>query len=132
MTYTAAQAAEVVACPYRTLMYWVEEGLLNPEGACRGRRYPTTWHPKDMREASMLAALRRAGFSLQKLKEAVAYLRSLGQNPMSTGKFIVIRLEGGPPSELIKLCETGEAIELLQRPGQLVMPLWTPDPEVAE
>lgn len=127
MTHTAAQVAHAVACPYRTLMYWVEKGLLNPEGARRGRRYPTTWHPTDVHEASILAALRRAGFSLQKLREALAYLRSVGHNPLSSGQFIVIRLGNGTPSELVKICREGEALALIRQRGQLVLPLWTPE-----
>lgn len=130
--YTAAQAAQLLGMPYRTLMAWAEGGLLNPEGARRGRRYPTTWHEKDVREASVLVALRRVGFSLQRLREAMDYLRSLGHNPMSSGRFLVVRTGDGHLSELLKFCDTGEAIALLQRPGQLVLPLWTPDSEVAE
>ena len=132
MEFTAAQVANVISRPYRTLMYWVGKNLLNPEGARRGRRYSTTWHTKDVREASMLSALRRAGYSLQQLREAMAYLRSLGQNPLSSGEFIVIRHGDGPPSELVKLCDTGEAVALIRNRGQLVLPLWTPDQEEAQ
>ena len=130
--YTAAQAAELSETPYRTIMRWAVQGLLNPEGAGRGRRYPTIWRDKDIREASVLVGLRRAGFSLPRLREAISYLRSLGQNPMSTGRFLAVRNGDGHPSELIKFCNTGEAVALLQQPGQLVLPLWTPGQEVAE
>ena len=126
-TYLAREVAEIHGLPYRTLMHWVEGGLLNPEGARRGHRYATTWHEKDLREASVLAGLRRAGFSLQRLGEAVDYLRSIGHNPMSTGEFLVVRTVEGEPADVIKFCDTGEVIALLRRPGQLVFPLWAPD-----
>jgi len=104
-------------------MNWVEQGLLNPEGARRGRRYPSTWSAKDLREATVLTACRRAGFSLQRLRRAIEYLRSLGHNPLSTGEFIVVGTGKGEPAELIKVCDSGEALALIRDPGQVVMPL---------
>ncbi len=130
-TYTSAEVAELAGTPYRTLMRWAAQGLLNPEGAHPGRGVgrwqPTTWRDKDVREASILTGLRRAGFSLQRLREGIEYLRSIGHNPMSTGAFLAVRDGDGPPSELIKLCDSGEAIALLQQPGQMVFRLWVPD-----
>lgn len=123
-TYRADEVADLVCVPYRTLMRWVQGGVLNPEGARRGHRNETAWRPKDLREASVLVALRRAGFSMQKMRRALDYLRSIGHNPMSTGDFIAVRLGNSEhPSELIKICSTGEALALLQQPGQLVLPL---------
>ena len=122
--YRADEVADLVGIPYRSLMRWVQGGILNPEGARRGHRKETTWHPEDLREASVLVALRRAGFSMQKLRRALDWLRSAGHNPMSTGDFIAVRLGNGEhPSELIKICDTGEAMTLIQQPGQLVMRL---------
>ena len=132
MEYTAAEVAEMVGRPYSTLMRWVQDRLLHPQGARGGHRRPTTWHAKDIREASILSALRRAGYSLHRLRGAMAYLRSLGQNPFSSGEFIVIRHGDGPPSELVKLCDTGQVIALIRNRGQLVLPLWTPDQEEAQ
>ena len=130
-TYTSAEVAELAGTPYRTLMRWAAQGLLNPEGAHPGRGVgrwqPTTWHAKDVREASILAGLRRAGFSLQRLREGIEYLRSIGHNPMSTGEFLAVRDGDGHPSELIKVCDSGEAIALLQKPGQMVFRLWVPE-----
>lgn len=127
-TYTAAEVAEKVGVPYRSLMYWVEHDMLNPTNARRGQRVETVWHTKDVREASVLANLRRAGFSLQQLKEAMAYLRSLGQNPMSTGEFIVVTVAGErKPTDIVKFCTTGEAVSLVKDRGQLVLPLWSED-----
>jgi len=126
-TYMAAQVADMVGVPYRTLMDWVAHELLNPLNARSGQRIQTAWRPKDVREASVLANLRRAGFSLQNIKRACAYLRSLGHNPMSTGEFIVIRTGKGEPRDIVKFCDTGEAVALVKDRGQLVLPLWTED-----
>jgi len=123
-TYNSYEVAGRVGVSYRTLMRWVQHNILNPEGARRGHRFPTTWHRKDLREASVLAACLRAGFSLQRMRKALNYLRGIGHNPLSTGDFLVIRLgNGGDPSELVKICDTGEALALIQQPGQLVMRL---------
>jgi len=123
-TYTAYEVAGRVSVAYRSLMRWVQRGILNPEGARRGHRNETTWHDKDLREASVLAGCLRAGFSMQKMGKALNYLRSIGHNPLSTGEFLVIRLGNGADlSELVKVCDTGEALALVRQPGQLVMRL---------
>jgi hypothetical protein len=75
----------------------------------------------------VIVGLRRAGLSLQKIKEACAYLRSLGHNPMSTGTFLVVRTGKGEAKDLVKICTTGEALALVKDRGQLVLPLWTED-----
>jgi len=124
MSYSAQEVARLSDTNYRTLMRWVNEGLLRPEGANRGYGWATTWEAKDVREASILSALRRAGFSLQRLREAIEYLRSLGHNPLSTGEFIVVKRGDGAPKDVIKLCDTGEAMALLKDRGQLVFPIW--------
>ncbi len=126
-TYTASEVASKVGVPYRTLMNWLEHGLLNPARARSGHGVQTEWRAKDVREASVLNSLRRAGFSLQNIKKAHAYLRSIGHNPMSSGQFIVIRTGKGEPKDIVKICDEGEAMALLRDRGQLVLPLWDED-----
>ena len=123
-TFTAYEVAAMTGAVYRTMMKWVERGLLNPEGARRGHRRPTTWHEKDVREAAVLSACRKAGYSLQGLRRAIEYLRSLGHNPLSTGTFVAVRTGNGDPAELVKICDDGEALALIRQPGQVVLPLW--------
>lgn len=127
VAYTGYQVAELVGVPYRSLMRWVEAGLLNPEGARRGHRNPATWHDKDLHEASVLAACRLIGFSMQKMRKVMTYLKSVGQNPLSSGEFVCLYTGDGEPAELIKFCESGEVLALVRKPGQVVLPLWTPD-----
>ncbi len=119
----ADTVAAQIGIPYRTLMGWMEAGFLSPENARQGHRRETVWHAKDVREATVLAACRRAGFSLQKMRRAIEYLRSLGHNPLSSGQFVVVGTGTGEPSELIKICDSGEALALIHNTGQVVMPL---------
>jgi len=122
-SYTGHEIADMTSLQYRTLQHWVERGLLNPEGARRGKWQAATWHDKDLREATVLSACRRAGFSMQKMRQAAEYLRGIGHNPFSTGQFVVVKNGPGEPQELIKYCDSGEAIALLRQPGQVVMML---------
>lgn len=122
--YTSFEVARMAGVQYRTLMYWVAFGLLNPVNARAGKRKSTIWNDKDVREASVLNCLRRAGFSLQRLRQAIDYLRSINHNPLSTGNFIVVCTQEGKPQDVIKICDTGEALQLLHNVGQLVLPLW--------
>ena len=129
LTYTAGEVAKKISCPYATLMSWVSHEMLNPQNARAGRRIETVWRAKDVREASVLNNLRRSGFSLQEIKKALAYLRGLGHNPMSTGEFIVVRNGRGEPKDIVKFCDTNEAMNLVKDRGQLVLPLWGEDME---
>jgi len=110
-------------------MRWFERGLVTPQGGgAQGK--DTWWTAKDVREASILAGLRTARFSLQKLTEAIVYLRGIGHNPMSSGQFLVISGNDGDPRELVKICSTGEAVALMRKHrGQLILPLWSPPTE---
>ena len=118
-THTGYEVAEIVGIPYRSLMNWVELSLLNPEGARRGKRWPTTWHDKDLREAAILAACWRAGFSRQKLCRVASYLKSVSHN---VGEFIAVKTGKRELAELISFCDVGDVVSLL-REGHIVLPL---------
>ncbi len=122
-----AEVARILKIPYRTLMRWSEEGLIQVDGGgYRGKG--TLWTDKNIREASVIYALRTARLSLQKVKDITNYLISLGENPMSSGEFLVIKNIDGEPREIIKIVTTGEAVSLLkENRGQLILPLWKPD-----
>ncbi len=114
-------AAAVIGIPYRTAAYWVETGVIRPKGYVgkSGAEIPFT--VKDVRELAILAQLREV-LPLQALRKALKYLRGLGHNPLSTGRFAVL---SGPRGKrrLVKICDDGTALELLTRPGQLILPL---------
>lgn len=127
MIYTGREVSEFIAVPYETLMRWARQGLLNPEGGGR-QRVKTYWHAKDVREASILTALRKAGLPLQKLTGVVAYLRTVGHNLLSSGEFLLVRARTGEPRDIVKFCTTREAISLLRKDtqGYLLFRLWSP------
>ena len=123
---TSADAAAALGLPYRTLMGWVESGLLEPElapGPYRdGHKRPArVWAEKNLREAAVLIRLRRALVPLRQIRAAMEHLRACGQNPFSTGKFLVM---GNPrrPGSVIKVCDSGELRDLIAL-GQFVLPL---------
>lgn len=133
---TSHQVAELIGVKYRTMMDWVENDLLHPEKARAGKgpgKNQTAWRAKDLREASVLAACRRAGFTLQEMRRAMGYLRSLGHNPLSRGSFVALNIGDGD-RELVKVCKEGEALALLRNPGQVLLPLpdWPGGDELAE
>jgi len=117
------QAAAEVGFPYTTVARWVQEGVIRAQGYIGIQGKPVRLSEKQMRELRILAQLRGV-LPMQQLKKTLRYLREdLKHNPLSTGRFFVV---GGPPSSrhLIKICNTGEAIELIGKDrGQLMVPL---------
>lgn len=112
--YVGRRVAQQIGVPYRTLMYWVETGLLHPEGYSGRKRTPVRFSEKDLAEAGRLVALRRY-LSGQNLRDALGHLRSLGHNPLSTGKFVVIEQRDGTRA-FFKVIRSGEeAISLGRR-----------------
>lgn len=129
--YSSQQVAERSGVPYRTLMRWVEQGLIRP-AIYGGRGQKTLFSKKNFREVAILARL-RGFFSLQQLRRALQVLRSLGHNPLSSGDFAVVRDLRGERT-LVKICNEDEVIELLRKePGQLrLFPLFDIEELIAE
>ena len=117
------RAAELAGVPYTTAARWARQGMVLADGGgAKGRPYEIG--EKNITELANLGRLRR-GMSFQALRRAAETLRRMGLNPYSSGLFGVI--EGG---ELVHLAPTGEAVKLLQQPGQrLLIPLLAPEPE---
>ena len=110
----AHEVARLIGIPYRTLMHWVATGLVAPLAPeqWRGRRR-VRFRPHDIREVQLIAQLRRH-LSGPQLREALNYLRRLGHNPLSTGRFMVVELYSGR-KEFIKVVGNREAIRLLRQ-----------------
>jgi DNA-binding transcriptional MerR regulator len=124
-TYSSRDVAQTAGVPYRTLMRWVEAGLLRPKGYTGRQRVAVSWTAKDVREAVILAGLRACQLSLQQVRQVLRYLRKIGQNPLSSGTFLVLVNRRGKPHELVKLCDGGQALNLMKNGrGQLMLPLW--------
>lgn len=122
-----AEVAKLLEIPYRTLMRWSEGGLIEVDGGgYRGKG--TLWTEKNIREASVIYALRTARLGLRKIEEIMEYLKGIGETDISVGDFLVIRGEDGEPREIVKFVTTGEAVSLLRETrGQLILPLWRPE-----
>ena len=129
--YASQQVAERAGVPYRTLMRWVEQGLIRP-AIYGGRGQKTLFSKKDFREVAILARL-RGFFSLQQLRQALDDLRAMGHNPLSSGDFAVVRDVRGERT-LVKICGEEEVIELLrEEPGQLrLFPIFDIEEIIAE
>jgi DNA-binding transcriptional MerR regulator len=61
--YDSHTVAAQLEIPYRTLMYWVETGLVRPHTYTGRRRTPVLFSDKDVKEVGRLAQLRRYLFS---------------------------------------------------------------------
>lgn len=125
VTYTSDVVADAVGIPYRTLMRWVEEGLVVPAIHPKKHRIPVQWSEKNLREVGILGQLRKCKLSLQQIRGIMDYLRELGDNPFSSGEFILLLGADGLPEELVKIRNGVEAIALMKKHrGQLMLPLW--------
>src|SRR5262249_51774759 len=87
---TSDEVAQMLRVPYRSLMRWVEEGLVQPFRVGKRVRAPRLWNEKHIREARVIRTLRNEGVSMQAVKAAMDHLRSWGHNPFSTGTFLAL------------------------------------------
>lgn len=131
-TLTTAQVVQLVGRPRRTIMQWLEDGLILPDTPYRKRHGARVlWSAKMTREALLISQLRGLGLSLQALRRVTTDLQALGHNPLSSGQFLVLGGAVGQPTELVKLCEgpngATEALSLMRGGrGQLLLPLELP------
>ena len=111
--YTSTTVARETGIPYRTLMDWVEKGLIAPIVQRQGGRKRFLFTEENVREALIIKQLREY-ISLQQIRLALADLREMGQNPLAGGDFFVVRNVRGERT-IIKVCGEDEAIELLRK-----------------
>jgi DNA-binding transcriptional MerR regulator len=109
--YDSKTVAAQLGIPYRTLMYWVESGLVRPHTYPARRRTPVRFSNKDVKEVGRLAQLRKY-LRGQSLRDALNRLRAMGHNPLSQGDFLVLESRKGKRA-LVKIMQNNEAIELL-------------------
>lgn len=109
--YDSRTVAAQLDIPYRTLMYWVETGLVRPHTYSGRRRTPVLFSDKDVKEVGRLAQLRRY-LRGQSLRDVLNTLRAMGHNPLSQGDFLVIENHKGQRN-VIKIMQNNEAIQLL-------------------
>ena len=111
--YDSHTVATQLGIPYRTMMYWVETGLIRPHTYTGRRRTPVLFSDKDVKEIGRLAQLRRF-LRGQSLRDVLNSLRAMGHNPLSQGDFLVLENRQGKRN-VIKIMQNNEAIELLNR-----------------
>lgn len=109
--YDSRTVAAQLGIPYRTLMYWVETGLIRPHTYSGRRRTPVLFSDKDVKEIGRLAQLRRY-LRGQLLRDVLNRLRAMGHNPLSQGDFLVLENREGRRN-VIKIMQNNEAIQLL-------------------
>ena len=109
--YGSHTVAAQLNIPYRTLMYWVETGLIRPHTYTGRRRTPVQFSDKDVKEIGRLAQLRRH-LRGQQLRDVLNTLREMGHNPLSQGDFLVLENRKGQRN-VIKIMHNNEAIQLL-------------------
>jgi DNA-binding transcriptional MerR regulator len=109
--YDSRTVAAQLGIPYRTLMYWVETGLVHPHAYSGRRRTPVRFSAKDVKEIGRLVQLRKY-LRGQSLRDVLNTLRAMGHNPLSQGDFLVLENRKGQRN-VIKIMQNNEAIQLL-------------------
>jgi DNA-binding transcriptional MerR regulator len=109
--YDSRTVAGQLGIPYRTLMYWVETGLVHPHAYSGRRRTPVLFSDKDVKEIGRLVQLRKY-LRGQSLRDVLNTLRAMGHNPLSQGDFLVLENRKGQRN-VIKIMQNNEAIQLL-------------------
>jgi DNA-binding transcriptional MerR regulator len=75
-TFTSSEVSRLAGVSLRQLQWWDERRLVSPRHQGHQRRY----RPQDVLEVTVIAELRRKGFSLQKIRRIVRVLeREMGR-----------------------------------------------------
>lgn len=89
------ELAERWRIPYRTLVGWVEAGIIEPEHRAGKQGVDIVLSDKNIVELENLIRLRKAGLSLQRARGLMEDLRAAGYNPLSRGIFVVVEKRKG-------------------------------------
>jgi len=118
-TTNLVEAAAMLGVKQQVLTQWLQAGIVEVAGWRRRHGAAVPLEAKHLRELATVRDLRHAGVSLQAVRRAARFLRTLGLNPFSKGQFLVVA-----KGEVVRIADTGEAISLLREPGQrLLVPL---------
>src|SRR6478672_1515697 len=75
-TYASSDVARIAQVSLRQLQWWDERKVVSPRHAAHKRIY----HPEEVVEVTVMAELRRKGFSLQKIRRVLRFLqREMGR-----------------------------------------------------
>ena len=76
VTYASSEVARITRVSLRQLQWWDEKHVVSP----RHLGHRRTYSPAEVLEVTLIAELRRKGFSLQKLRRVLRYLqRDMGR-----------------------------------------------------
>jgi DNA-binding transcriptional MerR regulator len=70
-TYTSSEVAVVAGVSLRQLQWWDERKVVSP----RHEGHRRVYHPEEVIEITVIAELRRKGFSLQKIRRVLRFLQ---------------------------------------------------------
>lgn len=75
-SYTSSEVAKIAGVSLRQLQWWDERKVVSPKHEGHKRVY----HPAEVIEVTVIAELRRKGFSLQKIRRVLRFLqREMGR-----------------------------------------------------
>jgi DNA-binding transcriptional MerR regulator len=75
-TYTSSDVSRIAGVSLRQLQWWDERKVVSP----RHEGHKRVYHPEEVVEVSVIAELRRKGFSLQKIRRVLRFLqREMGR-----------------------------------------------------
>ena len=70
-TYTSSDVARIADVSLRQLQWWDERKVVSP----RHEGHKRVYHPEEVVEITVIAELRRKGFSLQKIRRVLRFLQ---------------------------------------------------------
>ena len=70
-TYTSSEVADIAGVSLRQLQWWDERKVVSP----RHEGHKRVYTPEEVVEITVIAELRRKGFSLQKIRRVLRYLQ---------------------------------------------------------
>src|SRR5437870_5816410 len=106
-SYTSSDVARISGVSLRQLQWWDERKVVSP----RQDGHKRVYMPEEVVEISVIAELRRKGFSLQKIRRVLRFLQK------DMGKRVSEALEG---SADVHLLTDGKSIYLEDAPNRIV------------
>lgn len=105
--FTSGEVAEISGVSLRQLQWWDEQNVVSPRQDGHRRVY----EPHEVVEVSVIAELRRKGFSLQRIRRVVRYLHK--EMSKKLGEALLGETE-------IHLLTDGKAVYLEDRPERII------------
>src|SRR5918994_5791814 len=90
-TFTSSDVSRIAAVSLRQLQWWDERKVVSP----RHEGHKRVYHPEEVVEVTVIAELRRKGFSLQKIRRVLRFLQK------EMGKRLHEVLSGEPDLHLV-------------------------------